>query len=214
MKNIYTIISLFFFVTLISCDEVKLDIVNYGTIDGIVLDGTSYLPVSGALVTTTPATVALLSDAAGKFTIQKVKEGEVAVNVKKKDYLTNSLTVAIYGAESTKLDFVIYKDDNNIGNVSVYDPVPGNGAVDQTLALTLKWNVDGRKSNTQLSNTIYMFESNSTVQRLLGEDVILQEVTTSGLKYSTTYFWYVVAKYEGNKVAFSPTWSFRTRDNN
>jgi len=214
MKNIYTIISLFFFVTLISCDEVKLDIVNYGTIDGIVLDGTSYLPVSGALVTTTPATVALLSDAAGKFTIQKVKEGEVAVNVKKKDYLTNSLTVAIYGAESTKLDFVIYKDDNNIGNVSVYDPVPGNGAVDQTLALTLKWNVDGRKSNTQLSYTIYMFESNSTVQRLLGEDVILQEVTTSGLKYSTTYFWYVVAKYEGNKVAFSPTWSFRTRDNN
>jgi len=214
MKNIYTIISLFFFVTLISCDEVKLDIVNYGTIDGIVLDGTSYLPVSGALVTTTPATVALLSDAAGKFKIQKVKEGEVAVNVKKKDYLTNSLTVAIYGAESTKLDFVIYKDDNNIGNVSVYDPVPGNGAVDQTLALTLKWNVDGRKSNTQLSYTIYMFESNSTVQRLLGEDVILQEVTTSGLKYSTTYFWYVVAKYEGNKVAFSPTWSFRTRDNN
>jgi hypothetical protein len=73
--------------------------------------------------------------------------------------------------------------------------------------------VEGKKSSTQLTYSIYIFESNSTVQKLLGEDVILQEVTTSGLKLSTTYFWYVVAKYEGNKVAFSPTWSFKTRDN-
>jgi hypothetical protein len=213
MKKINYIICLFFLATLISCDEVKLDIINYGTINGVVLDGETYLPVPGALVTTTPASVALLSDAKGKFTIDKVIEGDVAVNVKKKDFLSNTLTVRVYGEDSTKLDFLIYKDVNNIGNISVYDPVPGNGAVDQTLALTLKWKVEGKKSSTQLTYSIYIFESNSTVQKLLGEDVILQEVTTSGLKLSTTYFWYVVAKYEGNKVAFSPTWSFKTRDN-
>jgi len=64
-----------------------------------------------------------------------------------------------------------------------------------------------------LTYDIYIFESNSTVQQLLGENVALQEVTTSGLKYSTTYYWYVVAKYEGNKVAFSPTWTFKTLAN-
>lgn len=213
MKKIIYLISLFSLVTIISCDEVKLDIINYGTINGVVLDGETYLPVPGALVTTTPASIALLSDAKGKFTINKVIEGDVAVNVKKKDFLSNSLTVRVYGDDSTKIDFLIYKDENNIGNISVYDPVPGNGAVDQTLALTLKWKMEGKKSGTQLTYSIYIFESNSTVQKLLGDDVLIQEVTTSGLKVATTYFWYVVAKYEGNKVAFSPTWSFKTKDN-
>ncbi len=213
MEKIVIIICLFFMVVLTSCEENKLDIVSYGTINGTVLDGDTYLPVAGALVTTSPASVALLSDENGKFTIQKVIEGDVAINVKKKDYLGNSLTVAIYGDESTSLDFLIYKDENDIGNISLYDPVPGNGAVDQTLSPTLKWKVDGKKASTTLTYSIYMFESNSTVQKLLGDDVLFQEVTTSGLKLGTTYFWYVVAKYEGNKIAFSPTWSFKTREN-
>lgn len=213
MEKILVIICLFFMAAFTSCEENKLDILSYGTINGTVLDGDTYLPVAGALVTTSPASVALLSDEQGKFSIAKVIEGDVAINVKKKDYLSNSLTVAIYGDESTSLDFLIYKDENDIGKISLYDPVPGNGAVDQTLSPTLKWKVDGKKASTTLTYSIYMFESNSTVQKLLGDDILLQEVTTSGLKLGTTYFWYVVAKYEGSKIAFSPTWSFKTKDN-
>jgi hypothetical protein len=212
MKTLKYIICLIFSASLTFCETEKLDIFNYGTISGVVIDAETYLPVTGALITTTPASVSMLSDAEGKFTITKVKEGEVAVNIKKKDYLSNSLIVAVYEKESTKLDFLIFKDDKNIGNISLYDPVPGNGAVDQTLAITLKWKIEGKKANAELTYNIFIFESNSTVQNLLGEDVILPEVTTSGLKPSTTYFWYVVAKYDGNKVAFSPTWSFKTRD--
>lgn len=211
MKTYKFSICLLLFVAFISCETEKLDILYYGTINGVVLDAETYLPVQGALITTTPASVSLLSDAEGKFTIQKVKEGEVAVNVKKKDYLSNTLTVAVYDAETTELDFLIYKDDKNIGNISVYDPVPGNGAVDQTLSITFKWKIEGKKSGTKLTYNVYFFESNSTVQQLLGEDIELQEVTTSGLKTSTTYYWYVVVKYEGNKIAYSPTWSFKTR---
>jgi len=209
-KNIY-IISLLFVATFISCESNKLDILTYGNISGKVLDGETYLPIQGALITTTPASIATLSDVNGEFIIQKVKDGEVAVNIKKKDYLSNSLTIAIYENDTTQMDFLIFKDDNNIGNASMYDPVPGNGAVDQALALTLKWKVEGAKSGTKLTYNIYIFESNSTVQKLLGEDIELLEVTTSGLKVSTTYFWYVVAKYDGDKVAFSPTWAFKTR---
>ena len=212
MKTYKYIICILFLALLISCEKEKVDILYYGTINGMVRDATTYLPIQGALITTTPASISLLSDAGGKFSIPKIKQGEVAVNIKKKDYLNNSLTVAVYNDESTQLDFLIFKDEKNIGNVSIYDPVPGNGAVDQNLAITLKWKVEGNKASTGLTYTIYIFESNSTVQNLLGEDVVLQEVTTNGLKLSTTYFWYVVAKYEGNKVAFSPTWSFKTKD--
>jgi len=210
MKKYIYIISLLFIATFISCESDKVDILFYGSIDGTVLDSETYLPIQGALITTTPASVAVLTDANGKFTIPKVKEGDVAVNIKRKDYLSNSLTVAIFKNENTLMDFLIFKDNTNIGNISIYDPVPGNGAVDQPLAMTLKWKTEGNKASTVLTYDIYIFESNSTVQQLLGENVALQEVTTSGLKYSTTYYWYVVAKYDGNKVAFSPTWTFKT----
>jgi len=213
MKKYIYIISLLFIATFMSCESDKVDILFYGSIDGTVLDSETYLPIQGALITTTPASIAVLTDANGKFTIPKVKEGDVAVNIKRKDYLSNSLTVAIFKSENTLMDFLIFKDNTNIGTVSIYDPVPGNGAVDQLLAMTLKWKTEGNKASTVLTYDIYIFESNSTVQQLLGENVALQEVTTSGLKYSTTYYWYVVAKYDGNKVAFSPTWTFKTLAN-
>lgn len=67
-----------------------------------------------------------------------------------------------------------------------------------------------KKTSTVLSYSIYIFESGSTVQKLVGEGISDKEVTVTDLKNSTTYYWYVVANYEGNKVAFSPTWSFKT----
>lgn len=195
---------------LISCDEEKLDVTSYGSVNGVVLDGDTYMPLQGVLITTTPASISMLTDADGKFLITKIKEGEVAVNIKKKDYLSNTITVAVYGEEETKMDFLIFKDENDIGNITIYDPVPGNGALDQLTGFTLKWNVDGKKASTVLTYSIYIFEAGSTVQTLVGEGITNKEVIVSGLKKSTTYYWYVVANYEGDKVAFSPTWSFKT----
>lgn len=212
MKNTIYIVCWLLLAIISSCKEEKMDVMNYGSISGKVIDGDTYLPLEGVLITTTPPSIALLTDAEGKFAIDKIKEGEVAVNVKKKDYLSNTLSVAIYGEEETLLDFLIFKDENNIGNITIYDPVPGNGALDQSTGFTLKWNVDGKKASITLTYSIYIFESNSTVQRLVGEDITAKEVTISDLKTSTTYFWYVVAKYEGSKIAFSPTWSFKTKD--
>ena len=210
MKKIIYIVCSLLLLTIISCEEVKLDIINYGSISGKVLDGDTYLPLQGVLVTTTPASVSLLTDSEGKFTISKLKEGEVAVNVKKKDYLSTSLSAAIYNQDSTHLEILLLKDDKNIGNINIYDPVPGNGALDQAIAFTLKWKVEGKKAGTELMYSIYIYESNSTVQKLVGEDISALEVTVAGLSNSTTYFWYVVAKYQGNRIANSPTWSFKT----
>jgi len=213
MRKILYIVCLFIPALFSSCDEAKLDIINYGSISGTVLDGDTYLPLQGVQITTTPPSISLLSDSVGKFSIPKIQEGEVAISVKKKDYLGNSISVAIYNGESTKLDFLIFKDENNIGNVTLYDPVPGNGAIDQLTGFLLQWKLDSNKPGAGFTYSIYIFESNSTVQKLVGEDISVPQVTVSGLNLSTTYFWYVIAKYEGNKVAFSPTWSFKTKAN-
>lgn len=205
-------LGLLFFASLIACESDELDIVNYGTIEGQVMDGETYLPLAGVMISTTPASVTLLTDAEGKFSIPKVKEGDIDVNLEKKDYLSNSLKVAVFEGEVTNMDFLIFKDYNETGNIVIYDPVPGNGAVDQKLAITLKWNIEGKKSGIEVLYNIYLFESNSTVQNLLSEDVILKEVTTDNLKPNTTYFWYVVARHDGHRVANSPTWTFKTGD--
>ena len=214
MRKIIYIVFCLFLISITACDEVKLDIVNYGSVSGTVLDGDTYLPLQGVLITTTPASISILTDAQGKFSIPKITEGEVAVNVKKKDYLSNTISVAVLGDEEASLDFLIFKDENNIGNITIYDPVPGNGALDQLTGFSLKWNVNGKKTSTVLTYSIYIFESGSTVQKLVGEGISDMEVTVSGLKNSTTYYWYVVANYDGNKVAFSPTWSFKTAASN
>lgn len=211
MKKIISVYLLFLLFGLLSCDEEKLDVISYGSMSGTVVDGETYQPLQGVLITTTPASVSILTDSEGKFAIPKIKEGEVAINVKKKDYLSNTISVAIFSDEETKVDFLIFKDENNIGDISVYDPVPGNGALDQSTSVTFKWNVEGKKANVSLTYSIYLFESGSTIQKLVGDGIVDKEVTVSGLKNATTYYWYVVASYEGNKVAFSPTWSFQTK---
>ena len=211
MKKYLYITGFLLLASFIACDEEKLDITNYGSVSGTVLDGDTYLPVQGVLITTSPASVSLLTNAEGRFTISKITEGEVAVSVKKKEYLSNTVSVAVYPEEETSLDFLLYKDENDIGDINIYDPVPGNGALDQLTGFTMKWNVEGKKAQTELTYSIYIFESNSIVQKLVGDGVIDKQVIVADLKYSTTYFWYVVANYEGNKVAFSPTWTFRTR---
>jgi hypothetical protein len=202
----FLILSLF-----LACNEDQIEIKNYGSVTGKVLDADTYKPVEGVMITTTPPSVSLLSDAEGNFSIPKIPEGEVAVSAKKKEYLSNSISVTVFDGQSTDLQMLIYKDDNNIGTITVYDPVPGNGAVDQLTGILLKWKVDGKKSSVDLTYSIYMFEANSTVQKLVGEDITVPEVMVSGLNFSTTYFWYVVAKYNGNRIANSPTWSFKTK---
>ena len=62
-------LGLLFFASFIACESDELDIVNYGTIEGQVMDGETYLPLAGVMISTTPASVTLLTGAEGKFSI-------------------------------------------------------------------------------------------------------------------------------------------------
>ncbi len=194
------------------CEEQKLDIDKFGSVTGIILDGESYSPLSGVMLATNPASSTILTDDAGKFEFTKIVAGDITITARKKDYLTSSVSIAVYDQEYTNITFFLLKDENEVGNVVIYDPVPGNGAVNQTNAITLKWNVDQENKGKDLLYTVYIFESNSTVQQIAGENLNSKEVTIQGLNENTSYYWYVVAKFEGSNVANSPTWTFKTGD--
>lgn len=196
------------------CEEDKIDIDKFGALSGVVLDGDDYTPLEGVLISTTPASSSVLSDAEGKFEFNKVFEGEVSISARKKDFLSNTVSVHVYESETTAMTFYLLKDENDVGWVTIYDPVPGNGAVDQNVSFTFQWKVDQENNGKELNYTVYYFESGSTVQQIAGENLTTKEVVVDGLKLATTYYWYVVAKYEGDKVANSPTWSFKTKPEN
>lgn len=211
MKTIKRISCIFLILLFVGCEEVKIDIDKFGGLSGVVLNGEDYTPLSGVLITTSPATSTALSDSEGLFEFKKAKEGEITVTARKKDFLSSSVIVAVYEYETTNLTFFLLKDDKKVGWITIYDPVPGNGAVDQHTSLTFQWKVDRENKSKQLEYTVYYFKSGSTVQQIAGENMTTTEVVVNGLDYSTTYYWYVVAKYEGDRVANSPTWSFKTK---
>ncbi|MEX2595236.1 MAG: carboxypeptidase-like regulatory domain-containing protein [Anditalea sp.] len=207
----FNYISLFFIsILFFGCELENIDVDRFGTISGIVVDGESYEPLSGVQISTTPSSTSVLTDKDGTFHVDKVQYGEVVINARKKDFLSGSISIAVYDQQNTALTFFLLEDDRDVGNVVIYDPVPGNGAADQPSPLTFEWKVDQDNRSRQLEYTVYMFESNSTVQSIVGENLTSPQVVVSDLKANTTYFWYVVAKYDGRNVANSPTWTFST----
>ncbi|WP_297098652.1 carboxypeptidase regulatory-like domain-containing protein [uncultured Draconibacterium sp.] len=214
MSKINCLLLLFIGVLLFACEEEKLDIDKFGSIRGQILDGETYGPLDGVQIATNPASTSTITNTDGVFEFNKVAEGELAVTARKKDYLSSTVSVAVYDNETTSLTFFLLKDEKNIGWVTIYDPVPGNGAVDQNTSLTMQWQVDQEDNSKNLEYNVYYFRANSTTQNSAGENLSDQEVIISGLESNTTYYWYVVAKYEGSRVANSPTWSFRTQSEN
>jgi hypothetical protein len=213
MKNSFLIILIFFIPFLLGCEDVLLDVDRFGSISGVIVDGETYEPLEGVMVSTAPASTTVLTDEEGRFSFSRVQTGDVNISGRRKDYLNGNVSVAVFEGENTNLTFFMLKDERNVGNVLIFDPVPGNTAIDQPLNVTLRWSVDQQNRGQQLEYTVFLFESGSTTQTVLGENLINREVTASNLKTNTTYFWYVVARFEGRNVANSPTWSFRTRNN-
>nr|WP_321356812.1 carboxypeptidase-like regulatory domain-containing protein [uncultured Draconibacterium sp.] len=212
MKTLKIIGCLLLVIYMSGCEEDKLDIDKFGSISGVVLDGETYMPLEGVQVATNPASSSTLTDEQGVFTFNKVVEGDIAITARKNDYLSNSVSVAVYNDETTQLKFYLLKDENDIGWITIFDPIPGNGAVEQNLSLTFQWSVDQEYPSKELEYTVYYYKSNSTAQNVAGENITATEVVVDGLSYNTTYYWYVVAKYEGDRVANSPTWTFKTED--
>lgn len=212
MKKSFLVNLVFLAFLFLGCEDIKLDIDRFGSISGVIVDGETYEPLEGVLVATTPASSTVLTNENGEFSFSRVQSGDVSISARKKDFLNGNVSVAVFEGENTNLTFFMLKDERNVGNVLIFDPVPGNTAIDQPLNVTFRWSVEQQNRGQQLEYTVFIFESGSTTQTVLGENLINREVTASNLKSNTIYFWYVVARFEGRNVANSPTWSFRTRN--
>ncbi|MCH7414655.1 carboxypeptidase-like regulatory domain-containing protein [Belliella sp. R4-6] len=210
MTKYNSLIAFIVLFTCISCENEQFGIDKFGSISGTVVDGETYLPLSGVMISTSPSSTTMITDSTGNYSFQKIKEGDVVITARKNEYLTQSINIAVFSEENTISTFFLLKDERNIGNVLIFDPVPGNGSVNQPLSQTFTWAVEQQNRNIELTYNVFLFESNSSSQITAGDNLSQRSVVVSNLKPNTTYFWYVVARADGRNVGNSPTWSFRT----
>ncbi|MCL3780784.1 hypothetical protein EMN47_10360 [Prolixibacteraceae bacterium JC049] len=209
MKYIALLSILLFF---ISCEEDTIQKDNqFGQLQGVVIDAETESPLKGVTLMTNPASTALVSDDNGNFTFSKVKIGDIALAVKKKDYVSQTVNVNVDEDQTTSVTVYLVKDENVKSTITINEPVPGNGANDQKQSITFKWKVEKTGKDVPLTYSVFYYESGSTVRKIVGENLNQLQAYIDGLKLDTTYYWYVVAKNDGKVVANSPTWSFKTQ---
>ncbi len=218
MKTI-KLITIILAVILMSCEETYIDVDQFGSISGLVVDGDTHRPLDFVEITTTPASTSLFTDETGNFIISKVKVGDVVIRAdRNKDddeedtkYNTKSITVAVYDNETTNVTFSLLKDKGDLAQLEILNPIPSNMATNQDTTLVLSWEVSS--NNKELLYDVYYYTSDTTIHRTFGQGLTKPEVAVS-LQPNTTYTWYVEAydKAEPQYKVNSPTWVFTTKD--
>ena len=86
---------------LLGCSEDKLNVYETGILDGTILDFTSELNLSGAILTTNPPTVSVASDSAGYFIFKTIDVGEYNLIARKNGYVSESVSLSVQKDKTT-----------------------------------------------------------------------------------------------------------------
>lgn len=193
-----------------SCEE-TIEPESFGSIIGRITYARNDQPVVGASITTNPPTEAIVTDADGTFFLPMVPTGSVTVVIKKPDFKNESIAVQVREDQTTQvLGILTAADDNNSAPGAPGNPNPSPGTEDQAVDLQLSWEPATDPDSDSLRYDLILYESDSTNGELVAQDLFDTTYTVQDLRYSTTYYWQVIAKDSSGHVTPSPVWSFRT----
>ncbi len=197
-------------VLLSSCKENTVAPVNYGNIQGVVLLPDGKTAVSGALITTNPATESLTTDNSGKFTLNNVPVGNYAINATKSPYNGTSVSVSVTTSNTTPATIILSYRTSSAPGMAILAS-PANQAVSQPLDLTLSWRPPSGIKTDTIKYDVYLFSSNSPVPLKIASQIADTTIAVTRLNFNTTYFWQISTKGSDTTVTYSNTWSFTTK---
>jgi hypothetical protein len=102
-----------------------------------------------------------------------------------------------------------FSGKTNLAPTAPYGPTPVNGAIDQSIALTMRWNASDDDGDP-LTYDVYLGTNNPPTDIVVA-DRSSNNYTPSLLSGETTYFWRVVAKDGHGGTTSGPVWSFTTK---
>ena len=201
----FTIIAAVLFLALSGCSK-KATEPEVGTIQGRVVNVASNAPISGAAITTSPASATATSDADGYYQIANVAAGAYTVGATKSGYAAGSISVMVYNNRTATA---------NLSLVAVTSapqaPVlvtPANGSSPMIVQPTLNWN----PANGAAGYCVQISTDTTFTNVIAGTSGSPYNFYHCGgaLAESTTYYWRANAANAYGTSAWSPVWSFTT----
>ncbi|KAA3610559.1 MAG: hypothetical protein DWQ05_21295 [Calditrichaeota bacterium] len=194
-----------------SCSEDTVSPEITGDISGEVTDNLSGSPISGASITTTPPTSAIVTDSGGKFKIEELAPGNYAIIIEKTEYSKKTVTVAVQEAKTTQAFITLNKiETENTSPNQPSNPIPASGAIDQPIRIELSWQSGDPDPGDQVLYDVLLFTPELMNGTLVGENLADTTLSLNDLDYNTTYFWQVIAKDTSGLTTNSEIWSFLT----
>lgn len=196
----------------VSCKENTIQPEMFGSINGTVLSQDDSKPVTGAGVTTSPPSNAIVSGTDGKFSFKDLPVGNYTVTVSKKGFKKSTVSVSVKEDQTANATIFLETDEGNTSPNVPSDPNPENEAMDQPVSITLKWSASDPDKQDSLLFDIYLYESNSPSPVKVASGYTDTSYTVEDLDYNTTYFWQIAVKDTANSITNGSIWTFKTRE--
>lgn len=193
MSKIFTaLLILVLSVSVWGCKDDATSVSISPQIEGTVLDDETNQPIAGATITTTPASVSIITDANGNFLIKDLQAIEYSVNASASGYFDKSVVVATHeGAKTTAvIKLRSYQSANRPPNMPVLN---SNGVInaDSTVTGSLTWSATDPDANALVFD-VYWGETSGELTKILTATQLTSHIVRE-LKLDKSYFWKVVA---------------------
>ncbi|MEX0722717.1 MAG: carboxypeptidase-like regulatory domain-containing protein [Gracilimonas sp.] len=80
---------------LVSCAKTSIEVEEFGDIEGFIIDSETGDGIQNVNVTTTPPTVAILTDTEGAFSIEAIPVGSYTIQARKPGFKNNSVSISV-----------------------------------------------------------------------------------------------------------------------
>lgn len=91
-----------------SCSDSSVES-GYGTIEGLVYDGETMLPIHFAEFLTQPPSSVVISDSTGKFRLVNLVAGDYSIKAAKQGYAPRDFSVKVTSGKTTKVTLLLFK---------------------------------------------------------------------------------------------------------
>lgn len=209
LQNKIAVWGLLLSLVLFSCKENTIQPDLTGSIEGQVLDIVSQTAIKGAVVSTSPASVSVITDENGKFKIEDVNTGNYLVSAISNGYGKGSVNISVKEGQTSTAIIMMTKSAGNLTPVVPTNPIPADGGQDQELTLTLNWK-SSDPNGYPLTYDLYLYKPGSQ-SVVIKSGITDTTITIDSLEFNTTYLWHIVAIDSAGLQTYGPVWSFSTK---
>ena len=194
---------------LFSCKENTIQPDLTGAIEGQVLDMSSQTAIKGAVVSTSPSSISVITDENGKFKMEDINTGSYSVSAISSGYSKGSVNISVKEGQTVSAIILMTKSAGSQTPVIPSNPVPADGGEEQELTVQLKWK-SADPNGYPLTYDVYLFTPGSQEVKIKS-GIADTSITIDSLKFNTTYLWQVIAIDSAGLLTNGPVWNFTTK---